>query len=108
MAILDRLHTRFGIRRATSPVGGVSAVVNSQPLVDDLPGQVQDGGVVVQDEVGVGGQHDPVQLEGQPAGVLAGGKLVLLDRGDCELPDQRREPGLPGGDPFLDRPGACG
>jgi hypothetical protein len=34
--------------------------------MDDLPGHVQDCGVVVQDEAGVGGMHDPVQLEGEP------------------------------------------
>jgi len=41
----------------------------------------------VQNEVGIGGQHDPVQLEGEPVRVLAGGKLVLLERGDCESTD---------------------
>jgi hypothetical protein len=70
---------------------GVSAVVESEPLVDDLAGQVQDRGVVVQDEAGVGGQHDPVQLEGEPVRVLAGGKLVLLERSGRESPDQRVE-----------------
>ena len=47
-----------------------------------------------------------MQLEGEPVGVLAGGKLVLLERGGREVPEQRREPGVDGGDPFLDRPGA--
>ena len=46
--------------------------------MDDLAGQVQDGRVIVQDEFRVGGQEDRVQLEGEPVGVLAGGKLVLL------------------------------
>jgi len=32
--------------------------------VDDLAGQIQDCGVVVQDEFGVGGQYDSVQLAG--------------------------------------------
>ena len=39
----------------------------------DLPGQVEHGGVVVQHEVGVGGEHDAVQLEGEPVGILPGG-----------------------------------
>jgi hypothetical protein len=38
-----------------------------------LAGQVQDSGVVVQDEAGVGRQDDLVQLEGEPAGIVAGG-----------------------------------
>ena len=33
-----------------------------------MPGQLKDRGVVVRDEVGVSGQHDPVQLEGRPVG----------------------------------------
>ena len=51
-------------RATTSAFAGVSGIFYSWPLVDDLPGEVQDGGVVVQDEAGVGGEHDPVQLEG--------------------------------------------
>ena len=47
-----------------------------------------------------------MQLEGEPVGVLAGGKLVLLERGGREGPQPRGETGLDGGDPFLDRPGA--
>jgi hypothetical protein len=50
--------------------------------VHDLAGQVQDRGVIVQDEVGVGGQDDAVQLEGELAGVFAGRKFVLLDGGN--------------------------
>src|SRR5664279_5923424 len=92
-------------RATTSPFAGVCAVAESQPLVDDLPGHVQDSGVVVQDEAGVGGEHDPVQLEDEPVRVLAVGKLVLLERSGRESPDQRGEPGLQGRDPFLDRPG---
>ena len=38
-------------------------------MVHDLAGQVEDGGVVVQDEVGVGRQDDPIQFEGESAGV---------------------------------------
>jgi hypothetical protein len=53
--------------------GGISAVVQSQPLADDLAGQVEDCWVVVQDEFGVGGQEHRVQLEGEPVGVLASG-----------------------------------
>jgi SPFH domain/Band 7 family protein len=36
-----------GIRAVTSAFGGVSAVAESWPLADDLPGQVRDRGVVV-------------------------------------------------------------
>jgi hypothetical protein len=46
-----------------------------------------------------------VQLEGEPVGVLAGGKFVLFKRGGREGAEQRGETGLDGGDPFLDRPG---
>ena len=46
-----------------------------------------------------------MQLEGEPVGILAGGKFVLLKRGGREGPKQRRETGMDGGDPFLDRPG---
>jgi hypothetical protein len=36
----------------------VAVAVEAQPTVHDLAGQVQDGGVIVQD-AGVGGQDDP-------------------------------------------------
>src|ERR1035441_5379993 len=50
--------------------GGPSAGAGGpQPLADDLPGQGQHGGGVVQDEVGVGGQDDAVQLEHPPGNV---------------------------------------
>src|SRR6266571_4748472 len=74
-----------------------------QPPVDDLPGQVQDSGIVVQHEVGVGDQDDSVQLEGELVRVLVRGKLVLLKRGHDEAPDQRHELRLERGDQFLDR-----
>ena len=60
-------------------------------------------GVVAQDEVGVGGEDDAVELEGERVGVLVGGELVLVERGDDELADQRREAALKRGDLFLDR-----
>ena len=66
-----------GGRGATLPSAGAAA----EAAVHDLAGQVQDRGVVVQDEVGVGGQDDPVQFEGEPVGVLSGGKFVLGDGG---------------------------
>jgi len=53
-------------------------VAESEPLVHDLAGQVQGRRVVVQDEFGVGGQEDSVQLEGEPVGGFAGGQLVLV------------------------------
>ena len=56
----------------------ICVIAEPKPLVDDLAGQVKDGGIVVQDEVGVGGQDDPVQLEGEPVRVLASGKLALV------------------------------
>jgi hypothetical protein len=46
--------------------------------VHDLAGQIQDRGVVVQDKVGVGGQDDPVQFEGECAGVFAGRKFFYF------------------------------
>jgi hypothetical protein len=70
-----------GGRGATLPFVGVAAAAEAQPAVHDLAGQVQDRGVVVQDEVGVGGQDDPVQFEGEPVGVLPGRKFVLGDGG---------------------------
>ena len=68
-------------------------------MADDLAAHVQGCRVVVQDEFGVGAQQDRVQLEGEPAGVLAGGKLVLLVRGGREGREQRRETGGDGGNP---------
>jgi len=65
-------------------------------VVHNLAGQVQNCGVVLQDEFGIGGQQDRVQLEGEPVGVLAGGKLVLLKRGGRKVPEQRRETGASG------------
>ncbi len=50
---------------------GIAVVAWAQPAAHDLAGQVQDGRIVVQDEVGVGGQDDAVQLEGEQDGVLA-------------------------------------
>ena len=69
---------------ARSYFAGVFAVVQSKP------GQVQGCRVVVQDEFGVGGQEERMELEGEPVGVLVAWKLVLLQRGGCEAPEQRR------------------
>ena len=88
-----------------SGLAGASTPVESEPLVDDLAGQVEDCRVVVEDEFGVGGQEDRVELEGEPVGVFPGGKLVLLERGGGEGAEHGRETSLDGGDPFLDRPG---
>jgi hypothetical protein len=63
------------------PSAGSGVAVEAQPGVHDLAGQVQDCGVVVQDEVGAGGQDDLVQLEGEPLAVFAGTKFVPLDGG---------------------------
>jgi hypothetical protein len=52
------------------------AAAEPESPAHDQPGLVQDGGVVVQDEVGVSGQDDPVQFEGEQVRVLAGGKLL--------------------------------
>ena len=60
---------------------GVAVGAEAQAAAGDLAGQVQDGGVVVQDEAGVGGQAYAVQFEGELVGVLAGRELVLLDGG---------------------------
>jgi len=62
-------------------------------------------GVVTQDEVSVGGQDDAVQLEREPAGIVTGRKLVLLDGGGCEATEQAHEPGLEVSDGLLDRAG---
>ena len=51
---------------------------------------VERGGVFAEDEVGVGGEDDAVQLEGECVGVFVGGELVLFECGDDELADQRR------------------
>ena len=67
---------RAGAVPVTSPPCWPAATpgksADAQPLTDDLPGQLEHGQIVVLGEVGVGGQHDAVQLEGQPARVLAG------------------------------------
>jgi hypothetical protein len=68
--------------------------------------QVKDGGIVVQDEVGVGGQDDSVQFEGEPVRVVAGGKVALVESRGREAPDQRHELRLEGGHAFLDWAGA--
>jgi hypothetical protein len=63
MTRLDR------VRGVMGPMAGWVAVVDeAQPTAHNLAGQVQDGGVVTQDEVGVGGQDDAVQLEQAPPG----------------------------------------
>ena len=67
---------------------------NAQPAADDAPRQVERGGVLAEDEVGVGGEDDAVQLERERVGVLVGGELVLFERGDGELADQCGEPRL--------------
>ena len=88
-----------------SAFADVAAVVQSEPLADDLTRQVQGCRVVVQHEFGVGAQEDRVQLEREPVGVFPGGKLVLVQRGGREAPEQRGEPGLDGGDPVPGRTG---
>jgi len=45
-----------------------------------------------------------MQLEGEPVGVLVGGKVVLLQRGGRERTEQDGETGLYGGDAVSDRP----
>ena len=86
---------------------GVAVAAQAEAAAGDLAGQVQDGGVVVQDAVGGGGQDDPVQLEGELVGVLAGGEFVLGDGGGGEAAEQVDEPGLEAGDGFFDRAGAA-
>jgi hypothetical protein len=61
--------------------------------------------VVVQHELRVGSQQDSVQLEGESLGILAGGKLVLFQRGGREGLQQRGEVGLDGGEAVPDRAG---
>jgi len=59
----------------------------------------------VQDEVGVGGQDDAVQLERQPAGILAAGQLALRQRHSRETPQQHPELSLMLADQLVDRSG---
>ena len=86
--------------------GGAGRGGDAESPADDGPRQVERGGVVAQDEARVGGEDDAVQLEGERVGILVRGELVLLDGGDGELADQRREPGLERRDLLLDRPRA--
>ena len=65
-----------------------------------------DAGVLAEDEVGVGGEDDAVELERECVGVLVGGEFVLFECSDDELVDQRRESALKRGELFLDRSGA--
>ena len=61
---------------------------DSESSADDVPGHVERGRVLAEDEVGVGGEDDAVQFEGERVGVLVGGELVLFDCGDDELADR--------------------
>ena len=94
--LVERRHARRLRRRGSG--GG-----DAESATDDGSRHVECGGVVAQDEVGVGGEDDAVQLEGECIGVLVGGKLVLVERGHDELADECREPALKRGDLFLDR-----
>lgn len=67
-----------------------------------MPGHFQYVGVIAQDEAGVGGKDDSVELEREGVGIFIGRQLVLVDRGDDEPADQRREAALERCDPFLD------
>ena len=75
-----------------------------QALVHDLAGQVEDGRVVVQGVVGVRGQHDAVELKGQPAGILAGRQLAPVHGDGGEAAQQVTELSLAPGDQLPDRP----
>ena len=50
----------------------MAVVAETQPVVDDLASQVQDGGAVVQHEAGVGGEAK--QLD--PSGLLPNAELA--------------------------------
>jgi hypothetical protein len=44
---------------------------DAEPTAHDLSGEVEGAGILVEDEVRVGGEDDAVQLEGQLIRVLA-------------------------------------
>ena len=87
-------------------LSGVFAALSPSRLVYDLPGQVQDGGVAVQHEVGVGGQDDPVELEGERSGSSSPGSSLLS--GGREARTSATNPDWKAATLFLDRalPGA--
>ena len=64
--------------------------MDSEAAADDVLGHVERGHVLAEDEAGVGGEDDAVELERQRVGVLVVRELALLDGGDHELADQRR------------------
>jgi hypothetical protein len=77
------------VREATSPAG-----------------DGQDRALEAEAEEAAGGQDDPVELEGEPVGVLAGREFVLRDGGDGEPAEQVDEGSLEAGDGVFDRAGA--
>ena len=70
---------------------------------DDVSRQIERGRIRVENEVGVRGEDDAVQLEGECVGIFVRRELALLERGDDEAADQRSEPALERGDLLLDR-----
>ena len=81
--------------------GGASAGIPSRRRSRFL-GISSTCGSSLQDEAGVGGKDDAVELEGECLWVLIGGQAVLVDRCDDETADQCREAALECRDPFLD------
>ena len=77
---------------------------DSEPSAHDVLGHVEHAGVLVEDEVGVGGEDDPVDyFEHDHVGVLVGGEFVSVYCRDDELMDQRRGVRFERGDLFFDR-----
>ena len=86
-------------------VGWCGCRCDSEPSADDVSGHVERGGVLAEDEVGVGGEDDAVELERECVGVFVGGEFVLFECGDDELVDQCGEAALKRGELFFDRSG---
>src|SRR5215213_1187021 len=103
MAPTTRGSVRFVIDHSTLSAARFASR-RSQSPADDNAGDVERGRVVTEDEVGVRGEDDAVELERERVRVLVRGELVLLDRDDDELADQTRQPALERGDPLFDRP----
>lgn len=69
----------------------LAAFADAEPATDDLSGQEEGTRVLLEHEVRVGGEDDPVQLEGQLIRALVVCQLSQFLRLDDELVDERRE-----------------
>ena len=94
-----RQRTRSCVHAGSEWCGGGDA--ESAP--DDGSGEVEGGGILAQDVVGVGGEDDAVEFEGQRVGVFVCGEFVEFERGDDELADEAGEVALECRDLVFDR-----